>query len=274
MPQIGEHIGTRIELKKEASAVEGQYGPQWELEVHVPWSKYPTRLWVNQSDHPERPQPGQHNAVLEVRSLQDGKDGSAQWHYNYRLVSLGGNAPVPASQPSQAQPQTNQWDERERQIIWGQAVNLAAQCFGPVKASHDFEGFMGECDKWLETIHMLASSKIYPQLMAWRQNIPSESPAPTSAPESNPPQPNKPQPPVDTADAQLDLTPILEWANEHKVTGKWVAEHLPLPFSDPKPSRLSEHLRWYIHNTPGVTTQSVLSKLSDAHAGEELGLDG
>ena len=34
------------------AAVEGNYGPQWQLEVQYPFSRYPTKQWLMQESYP------------------------------------------------------------------------------------------------------------------------------------------------------------------------------------------------------------------------------
>jgi hypothetical protein len=102
-----------------AAAVEGLYGPQWQLEAQYPWSKFPTRAWIDRrGDTP--PPPGEYPCLLEqgaLRAAQDGtpKTGEFQWDYNWRIIEFdtkrapilpnGANtSPVPDVSPQSPEP--------------------------------------------------------------------------------------------------------------------------------------------------------------------------
>ena len=117
MPQTGEKRQANIEIKA-AAPVEGNYGPQWQMEVVVPWSKYPFKGWIDRADG-EAPPNGAYSALLECGKLKQNKNGSADWDWNWKVLDLFANeaeepqdaeVDVPATQPD---PQMREFPKKE-----------------------------------------------------------------------------------------------------------------------------------------------------------------
>jgi hypothetical protein len=73
---------------KSAAAVEGRYGPQWQLEAQPPWSMFPTKFWVDRFQGAEAPTPGLHICLMEQGMLRPGKGGDHEYDYNWKIISI------------------------------------------------------------------------------------------------------------------------------------------------------------------------------------------
>lgn len=154
--QIGDRISAQLGIRK-ASAVEGQYGPQWELECDVQWSKYPERFWIPREAN-EPPPSGIKMVTLERTALKDGKDGSAQFHWRYRIVD--GEPTVTDAPPASTQahdvggtqtqtPQANGWGaDRQLLITWNSSVNNAQATLGPITEQWTREQYFALIDDY------------------------------------------------------------------------------------------------------------------------------
>lgn len=79
---------------------DGRNGPQWKLDVKLPWSKYPSKIWVDKDQFPDVIR-GKYNAIMARGALRDGKDPEKDWSYNWFINELNPeSAPsVPITQP-------------------------------------------------------------------------------------------------------------------------------------------------------------------------------
>lgn len=78
-------MAANVEVKS-AAPVEGKYGPQWELSaVLPPSSQYPAKTWIDRNPEDAPILPGTYPCVIERGVLKDGKDGSVDWHYRWRI---------------------------------------------------------------------------------------------------------------------------------------------------------------------------------------------
>lgn len=92
-----------LELTKIAG-VQGNRGPQFELDLIPPWSKYPIKAWIDQGGFPDAPTPGTYRCILERGALKEGKDGSKDYDYRWGLVQFNvkGEGPPAAPQATAA----------------------------------------------------------------------------------------------------------------------------------------------------------------------------
>ena len=96
MTQPTEYIKFADVAVQSCAYAEGRQGPQWQLEILIPPSKYPSRFWIDQSQTgDDMVQSGEYWAEFKRMGLKDGKDGSADWDYNWRLVTLYSQEPHP-----------------------------------------------------------------------------------------------------------------------------------------------------------------------------------
>jgi len=135
--------------------VQGNRGPQWEIQIQYYFSKFPTKQWVDNDGTNDKPAVGQTYPCIiqrgELSSDRDGKvyDGSAEWMYRWRIVEFntGGE---PWSNPAgpqdyedakrDAAPQgatpkplfeEPPWDGNygvERRLVFNRAVDLTLAC--------------------------------------------------------------------------------------------------------------------------------------------------
>ena len=74
--------------------VQGNRGPQWEIQIQYYFSKFPTKQWVDNDGTNDKPAVGQTYPCIiqrgELSSDRDGKvyDGSAEWMYRWRIVEF------------------------------------------------------------------------------------------------------------------------------------------------------------------------------------------
>ena len=89
---------------KSAAKVEGKYGPQWELSVIYPFSKYPTKSWIDREDHEMELMPGSYTCEVERDRLREGKEGAYDYNWNWKILSFNveGNSEYKPSAPTDA----------------------------------------------------------------------------------------------------------------------------------------------------------------------------
>ena len=82
-----------VTLNKFVPNVAGRDGPQWELHLLTPWTKYPQQMWVTENMFPE-PTVGQQYLVTFSRGRlkppgPDGqaKDPSLDWNYRWFIAA-------------------------------------------------------------------------------------------------------------------------------------------------------------------------------------------
>jgi hypothetical protein len=78
-----------------AAPVEGRYGPQYEVRAVVPPSQYEGRYWVGQEGYPDGIKPDSYWAEFLKGERRKDKAGTADWDYNWRLISLHSADPEP-----------------------------------------------------------------------------------------------------------------------------------------------------------------------------------
>jgi hypothetical protein len=120
--------------------VQGRNGPQIQLELEVPWSKWPSKFWVNTGVF-ARPKVGEQHQVRFTRgALKEDADPDMDWNYRWYIgewdtgESVSPPAPAPTPMPSPAVPggggKTRQADPTrrsiERQVAFKGAIDLAA----------------------------------------------------------------------------------------------------------------------------------------------------
>lgn len=91
---MGDNFPTTMTINTIAE-VEGNNGPQWQLEVKWPWTNdYPDKVWLDKNAF-EKPQPGTHNVLVHKTGYKKKKDqtyydGDRGWMFNYKVDSFGG----------------------------------------------------------------------------------------------------------------------------------------------------------------------------------------
>lgn len=143
MTEIKKGDRRRVEVEVQTCApVEGLYGAQWELKVQYPFSKFPTTTWVERDDVPEPVEPGTYRCLIHRDGLKEGKDGSADFHYNWRILELGLTRPVENDTPKdKPAPKSDNkprpaltTDERiQRQVAFKGAVEIAVALIAKTK---------------------------------------------------------------------------------------------------------------------------------------------
>jgi len=83
----------------EVAIAEGRDGPQWQLSLKPAWSQFPLKGWIDQAEYPVAPARGVYRCIFQRGPLKDGKDGSALFHYQWRLVQFKAGDDVPSQTP-------------------------------------------------------------------------------------------------------------------------------------------------------------------------------
>ena len=130
----------------EVAAVEGNYGPQWQLSGDVSampndpgggnWGKYPQRFWISQDNTPQ-PTAGTFQCVIERGDkTKPDNSGDIEWHFRWKMIEFNTNGSPPSSQvadtdSSPVTPFESDADRRERltrrSIERQTALNAAVQ---------------------------------------------------------------------------------------------------------------------------------------------------
>lgn len=141
MTQINETRVVNLELKS-AAPVQGKHGPQWQLEVQFPWSKYPSRCWIDRRESAVLIEPGVYRCQVARGGVIGDRDGTADWHYNWRIVEFGlspegagdeGLGAGRSASPQTPVPSPYRAPNLDARIAWAQSVNLAVEIAGPYK---------------------------------------------------------------------------------------------------------------------------------------------
>ena len=79
-----------------ASKVQGNYGPQWEIEAKVPYSQYPDRFWFDREESDAEIEAGVYHCILErgKNKNPDKYDGGADWHYQWKMIDFPFDRPI------------------------------------------------------------------------------------------------------------------------------------------------------------------------------------
>jgi len=86
-------VRRRMKLEiRSAAKVEGNRGPQWQLEAKYPFSQYPQKGWIDREEGSEIA-PGTYWCGVERGALKDGKSGEKDYDYFWNIVAF--NIPVP-----------------------------------------------------------------------------------------------------------------------------------------------------------------------------------
>ena len=121
--------------------VQGNHGPQWKVEYKFPGSQFPAKGWIDANG--VRPVPGPAALLLEKGILLKDKDGSAEWHYRWRIIEIGAFRPDTATdplanqeRPGESRPRVSTFGEvtesdreKRRSIEQQQALLLAVQLY-------------------------------------------------------------------------------------------------------------------------------------------------
>jgi hypothetical protein len=86
---------------KSFAPVEGRYGPQWELALKYPWSKYQGKGWIPRENDTPIP-PATYRCIVERGGLIDESKGTLDWNYKWTIVEfdVADTALTPAAQPA------------------------------------------------------------------------------------------------------------------------------------------------------------------------------
>lgn len=70
--------------------VQGNRGPQWEIQIQYPFSKYPTKQWIDNDGTHNRPVAGEtYPCIIQRGELsKEEYDGAAEWMYRWRIVEF------------------------------------------------------------------------------------------------------------------------------------------------------------------------------------------
>jgi hypothetical protein len=102
MPEATE--GQRIVLDlpvNSAAPVQGRYGPQWELQVQYPWSKYPQKAWIQRVERDSPIEPGTYRCIIERGGMIDPAKGQVEWNYKRTIVQFDvGDSLATSAQPA------------------------------------------------------------------------------------------------------------------------------------------------------------------------------
>lgn len=88
-----------VELHSAAPVV-GKYGPQWEISLTYPWSKFPSKAWLERDFNGSPIMPGPYECLVERGKLKQGKFGDADWDWNWSVVLFDAPTPFVDAQPS------------------------------------------------------------------------------------------------------------------------------------------------------------------------------
>lgn len=154
---------------RSVSEAGGRNGPQWQLEFDVPWSDYPMRGWLDQSEHPTQPSLGPTRGLLQRGRLLDGKSGDSgapEYNWRWRLLEINvGDVKRPADEsprdyeeeeevlthggPEAEEPPTvrpsppltpvSGYQDRQVRIEWQAARHDAVALFGPIPDGATFQ---------------------------------------------------------------------------------------------------------------------------------------
>ena len=103
MPESGDQKTVDLVISS-CAPTEGTYGMQWQLEVKLPFSNYPGKMWVEQSDFPNPIDNGNYRCIIERRGLKKDKDPSADFNWNWKIVKFDPDAAVTAPTRPQGPP--------------------------------------------------------------------------------------------------------------------------------------------------------------------------
>ena len=170
-----ESFPTTMTIEK-ISDVEGNNGPQWELQVKWPWTNnYPDKIWLDKAAF-EKPENKSHNVLVNkagYKKKQDGTyyDGDLGWMFNYRLDSFGGDGhqAAPKGHTGAAGDRGDIFRTKE-ELRWTEALHMASRlaASSPANLLLDHTLDMGE--------------QLYQALEAGYPHLESAQP-PTTAPE-------------------------------------------------------------------------------------------
>ena len=143
-----ERRNVAIEVKS-AAPVQGKYGPQWQVECTLPWSKFPGKLWFDRKPSDKLITPGPYRCILEKGALiKPEYDGKMEWMFNWRGIEFdapevfGNDGQVapdvthpadpksPPSVPKYEDQETVRRASIEKQVALKAAVEYAVGIFG------------------------------------------------------------------------------------------------------------------------------------------------
>jgi hypothetical protein len=107
----------------------GKSGPQWELKVVWPWSKFDGPAWIDREEGDRPPGPGIYRCLVERGNLKEGKDAGRDWNYQWRIIefNIAAQTTTPADTPTNGASEYRDptRDSIEKQTCLKAAVEIA-----------------------------------------------------------------------------------------------------------------------------------------------------
>jgi hypothetical protein len=91
----GDRLLVKCEVKSIAPDVGRGGQPQWKVEALLPWTDFVAKFWIDASAG-NQPEKGTYEALMERGQLNQGRDGSVEWHWKWRIIEL--HSPSPHSE--------------------------------------------------------------------------------------------------------------------------------------------------------------------------------